>query len=155
METVAQRTQRRRGSPVFLDTAYVYALLYTRDRWHAAARAWEQRLAVGRRRLLTTEFVLAEIADGLAALRFRTHAVQAIDTLRSSPLVEVVPASSVLFAAALERFRARSDKDWGLSDCASFVVMEAHDLSEALTTDDHFVQAGYRALLLEDVRDAP
>jgi predicted nucleic acid-binding protein len=94
--------------------------------------------------------VLAEIADGLAALRFRAHAVRVIDTLRASPLVAVEPASPALFAAALERFRARSDKDWGLTDCASFVVMEERGLSEALTTDDHFVQAGFRALLLED-----
>jgi uncharacterized protein len=146
---------RRSGSPVFLDTAYVYALLNARDAWHAAATVWERRLAARRRRLVTTELVLAEIADGLAALRFRGHAVRAIDTLRASPLVEVVPASSALFAAALERYRARSDKDWGLTDCASFVVMEERGLSEALTTDDHFVQAGFRALLLEDVREAP
>ena len=146
---------RRRGSPVFLDTAYVYALLNARDAWHAAAVAWERRLAARRRRLVSTEFVLAEIADGLAALRFRGHAVRAIDTLSVSPLVEVVPASSALFTAALERFRARRDKDWGLTDCASFLVMEERGLSEALTTDDHFVQAGFRALLLEDARGAP
>jgi predicted nucleic acid-binding protein len=81
--------------------------------------------------------------------------VRAIDTLRASPLVAVVPASSALFAAALERFRARSDKDRGLTDRASFVVTEGRGLSEALTADDHFVQAGFRALLLEDVRGAP
>jgi predicted nucleic acid-binding protein len=67
----------------------------------------------------------------------------------------VVPASPALFAAALERIRARSDKDWGLTDCASFVAMEERGLSEALTPDDHFVQAGFRALLREDVPGAP
>ena len=140
---------RRSGSPLFLDTAYVLALLNTRDQWHAAAVTWEQQLAARRQPLITTEFVLTEVADGLAAVRFRSHAVRALHTLRTSPLVEVVPASSGLFAAALDLYRARPDKDWGLTDCASFVVMGERGLVEALTTDDHFRQAGFRALLLE------
>jgi uncharacterized protein len=69
--------------------------------------------------------------------------------------VDVVPASSALYAAAPERSRARSDEAWGLTACASFVVMEERGLSEALTTGDHFVQAGFRALILGDVRGAP
>jgi predicted nucleic acid-binding protein len=52
--------------PVFLDTAYVNALVNVRDRWHNAAVQWEERLAVEKRRLVTTEFVLVENADGLA-----------------------------------------------------------------------------------------
>ena len=99
---------------------------------------------------MTTEFVLVEIADGLAAIRFRVQAAQVIATLRASPLVEIIPASSQLFSAALELYRSRTDKDWGLTDCASFVTMGERALSEALTTDDHFRQAGFRVLLLED-----
>jgi len=136
--------------PLFLDTAYVNALINTRDQWHAAAVRWEQKLAVDRRRLMTTEFVLVEIADGLAVVRFRVQAAQVIATLQASPLVEIIPASSKLFTAALDLYRSRPDKDWGLTDCASFVVMRERALSEALTTDEHFRQAGFRALLLED-----
>lgn len=62
--------------PVFLDTAYIYALVNTRDQWHQAATLWERKLANDRRRLVTTEFILIEIGDGLAALKFRTQAVQ-------------------------------------------------------------------------------
>jgi predicted nucleic acid-binding protein len=94
--------------------------------------------------------VLAEIADGLAAVRFRAHAGQAIAALQSSPFVEIIAASSTLFLAARELDRARADKDWGLTDCAFFVVMTERALLEALTPDDHFRQAGLRALLLED-----
>lgn len=136
--------------PLFLDTAYVNALINTRDQWHEAAVRWEQRLAVDRRRLMTTEFVLVEIADGLAVVRFRVQAAQLIVALQASLLVEIIPASSKLFTAALELYRSRPDKDWGLTDCASFVVMRERALSEALTTDEHFRQAGFRALLLED-----
>jgi predicted nucleic acid-binding protein len=138
------------AAPAFLDTAYIYALVNTRDQWHASAVQWERRLAGSRRGLLTTELILVEIADGLAAVRFRHRAVQIIAALRSSSLVEVVPASSELIDAALELYRSRADKDWGLTDCASFVVMSERGLSDVLTTDDHFRQAGFRPLLLEE-----
>jgi uncharacterized protein len=142
MSVVPDRT------PIFLDTAYVNALVNTRDQWHDAAVQWERKLSTDKRRLVTTEFVLVEIADGLAAVRFRVQAVQVVATLQASSLVEIIPASSQLFTAALELYRSRGDKDWGLTDCASFVVMNERGLSEALTTDDHFRQAGFRALLL-------
>jgi predicted nucleic acid-binding protein len=135
--------------PLFLDTAYVYAQINTRDQWHEAAVRWESRLAATRQRLLTTEFVLIEIADGLSAIRFRAHAIRVIDLLRSSPLVEVIPASAQLFASAMGLYRNRDDKDWGLTDCSSFVVMREHHLSDVLTTDEHFRQAGFRPLLLD------
>ncbi len=99
--------------PVFVDTAYVYALINSRDQWHAQARKWEEILTEQRRPLLTSEFVLLEIADGLAAIRFRDHAVQVVDTLRASDHVQVVPATTKLFETGLERYRNRTDKDWG------------------------------------------
>lgn len=99
--------------PVFLDTAYVNALINTRGQWHEAAVRWERNLATDRRQLITTEFVLVEIADGLAAVRFRLHATQLIAALQASGLVEIIPASSALFTTALELYRNRPDKDWG------------------------------------------
>lgn len=69
--------------PAFLDTAYLYALLNSRDEWHAAALFWQERLAGQRRPLVTTEFVLVEFADGLASLRFRSEAARTIAALRS------------------------------------------------------------------------
>ena len=139
--------------PVFLDTAYVNALINTRDQWHEAAVRWERKLAADRRQLITPEFVLVEIADGLAAVRFRIKAAQVIAALQASPLVEIISASSNLFTAAFELYRSRPDKDWGLTDCASFIAMRERALSQALTTDEHFRQAGFRALLLEDTSE--
>ena len=50
---------------------------------------------------------------------------------------------------ALRLYRERPDKLWGLTDCVSFVVMQDHRLIDAVTTDEYFVQAGYRALMIE------
>jgi predicted nucleic acid-binding protein len=138
------------GAPYFLDTAYVVALANADDQWHVAAARWEARLAPGRRRFVTTEFVLAEIGDGLAGVQRRRFAIQVIDLLLAEPRVEIVPASSDLFAAGLALYRSRADQSWGLTDCSSFVVMRERGLAAALTADNHFRQAGFRALLLED-----
>ncbi len=137
------------NSPVFVDTAYINALFNTRDQWHAKAIEWQQKIAAENTPLITTQFVLAEIADSLAAVKFRRQAANIIHTLEESSLVKVVPASSELFHQALNLYENRLDKDWGLTDCISFVVMENYDLSDALSADNHFLQAGFRALLLE------
>lgn len=137
-------------APLFLDSAYVLARVNRRDQWHQAAVRWEARVAPGKRRLVTTEFVLTEVGDGLAAVALRAQATRAIDVRRANPVVETVPASSELFAAALALYRARSDKDWGLTDCSSFAVMTERGLKAALTADAHFRQAGFQALLRED-----
>lgn len=136
---------------VFLDTAYANALINTRDQWHESAVVWQERLAKEMRPLLSTEFVLVEIADGLATVRFRKHAVQMINLLKKNPFVEIVPLSSELFNEALELYKKRMDKGWGLTDCTSFIVMQHYEVIDVLTTDEHFQQAGFRALLLEEI----
>lgn len=128
---------------IFLDTAYVYALVNTRDEWHKEALSWQEKLEKERRGIITTELILIEIADGLASIRFRTQAAQVIDALQSSPFVEVVAVSSEL----LNLYRQRRDKEWGLTDCVSFLVMRERGLLESLTVDTHFQQAGFHTLL--------
>jgi uncharacterized protein len=155
MRAVARRIRRMTDhTAIFLDTAYIFALVNTRDQWHARARQWQAVLTAERRPLLTSAFVLMEIGDGLAAVGFRRQAVQVLDTLAASSLVEVVPATSELYAAGLELYRNRHDKDWGLTDCTSFELMRQRGLREALTTDEHFQQAGFRVLLREQPQPA-
>ena len=75
------------------------------------------------RRFVSTEFVLVEIADGLAAVNFRKQAAAIINLLKENPCVEIVPLSSGLFAEALELYEGRMEKGWGLTDRTSFIVM--------------------------------
>lgn len=133
---------------LFLDTAYIYALFNTRDQWHATAIEWQERLQTDNCLLVTTQLILVEIGNGLSGQRFRKEAGSIIRSLQESPLVNVIPVDPVTFAQAFDLFELRQDKDWGLTDCYSFVVMQDLGLTDSLTTDDHFHQAGFNALLL-------
>ena len=127
----------------FADSFYFLALFNSGDAAHDRAVA-EARTLTGK--LLTTDWVLTEVADALSDPVNRAACGQMIDDLRQSSRVEIVPASRSLFDGAWALFRKRPDKDWSLTDCTSFVVMEEHNIGDALTGDHHFEQAGFRAL---------
>lgn len=91
-----------------------------------------------------------EIGNALAKRRYRAAAVRLLDAIEHDPVVEVVPLSEQLYARAVELYRERPDKEWGLTDCASFVLMRERGIADALTADDHFRQAGFGALLTEE-----
>jgi uncharacterized protein len=61
--------------------------------------------------------------------------------------VEVVPLEMELYQEGVKLYASRSDKEWSLTDCISFVIMERLGLAEALTADHHFQQAGFVRLL--------
>jgi len=63
------------------------------------------------------------------------------------PLVEVVWVDETLHRAALTLLQARLDKAYSLCDAVSFVLMQHHGITEALTTDHHFAQEGFVRLL--------
>jgi predicted nucleic acid-binding protein len=92
---------------------------------------------------------LLEFCDGLAKLRYRGLAVRSVEYLRRDQTVEIVSTSSQILHAAWQLFKSRSDKEWGLTDCTSFVIMRQLGLHVALTADRHFQQAGFQALLLQ------
>ena len=127
---------------VFIDTVYILALLNPRDRWHRKAI----ELSKARRApLVTSHAVLTEVADALAHRSRRAWASQTIDDLQADPDVKCVSIDATIFAGALRLYRERPDKDW--SDCISFFIMRRQELTDALTADSHFVQAGFRALM--------
>jgi uncharacterized protein len=98
---------------------------------------------------VTTEAVLTEIGNSLAGRRWRSEAITLLQRLRSAPDIEIVPMTADLFDRAVDLYTSRRDKEWGLTDCISFVVMQDRGITEALAADQHFVQAGFRALLRE------
>jgi uncharacterized protein len=137
-------------SEVFLDAGYAIALAAPSDQLHARALAVADQLEATNRRIVTTQAVLLEIGNSLCRQRYRSAAVQLLASLESDPTVEIVLLSKGLWDEAFRLYRARPDKQWSLCDCISFVVMESRGLSEALSADEHFQQAGFRALLREE-----
>ena len=134
---------------VFLDTAYAIALSPPHDQFHASATELADQLETSGTRLVTTRAVLLAIGNALSKQRYRQAAGQLLDSLEADPTVDMVSLSEPLYARALQLYRERPDKEWGLTDCVSFLVMRDRGLTEALTTDEHFPQAGFRALLRE------
>ncbi len=135
---------------VFLDTAYAIALSVESDEDHERAEELADQLEAQATQLVTTRAVLLEIGNALSKKRYRKAALELLDALEQDPLVEIVPLSEELYKQALELFRSRPDKEWGLVDCVSFVVMQERGLTEALTIDEHFKQAGFRPLLRDE-----
>ena len=129
---------------VFADSFYFFALLNDRDPAHPSALQFLQSYCG---RLLTTDWVLTELADGLANPVNRSSFLTTLNLLKSEPSVTIVECSAALQTAGIELYRARPDKHWSLTDCISFVVMQREGISEALTGDKHFEQAGFVALL--------
>jgi predicted nucleic acid-binding protein len=129
---------------VFVDTLFYLALANGDDEFHDVAREFERSF---RGRLVTTEYVLVEVLDALTAGDLRELGLAIVEAALEDEATTVVPAGTQLFRRARDLFRQRPDKQWGITDCISFVVMQEHGISEALTADQHFEQAGLRALL--------
>jgi uncharacterized protein len=132
-------------APIFIDTGYILALANTADQYHERARATSLVVSPP---FLTTEAVLVEIGNALSKASWRRLGIATLDDLRTDPNIEVVPVTTELFQRAVDLYSARPDKEWGLTDCISFVVMQDHKLTHALTTDRDFEQAGFQNALL-------
>ena len=132
---------------VFLDTAYAIALSSRTDQYHDEAVELARQLKEEGTKLVTTRAVLLEIGNALSRERHRTAAVRLLEALEADPDVGIVPLTESLYAQAVALFQDRPDKEGGLTDCVSFVVMRERRMRSAITTDDHFAQAGYQVLL--------
>ncbi len=98
-------------------------------------------------RLVTTTWILVEVGDTLSAPGHREWFGGLLDRLASASDSLILAASQDLFVAGVALFRSRSDQYWSLTDCISFAVMKKRGITDALTGDRHFEQAGFRALL--------
>lgn len=129
---------------VFADTFYFLALLNRQEAAHAATISASR---VARRRFVATEYVLVELGDALNRPPLREEFIAIAEAISVDPAFRIIPAGPELFRRGKELFARRPDKDWSLTDCISFVVMEEEQITDALTGDKHFVQAGFQALL--------
>jgi predicted nucleic acid-binding protein len=129
---------------VFADSFYFFALLNERDPSHQEARAFSETFTGP---IITTDWIITELGDGLAKSQWRRVFADLSRDLLSNLRIQVVPAERELLEQGIALYSDRLDKEWSLTDCTSFVVMNQNDILEALTGDHHFEQAGFVALL--------
>jgi uncharacterized protein len=130
----------------FADAFYYLAMVNPRDQAHHRVKAQADSLFGP---VVTTAWVLTEVGDALSSPPLRPIFHDLINELWADEETEIIPASDSLFRRGIALFNQRTDKSWSLTDCISFVVMTDRGLTDALTGDHHFEQAGFRALLRE------
>lgn len=132
---------------IFLDTAYLQALVDTRDSLHQSSVAITDELDIFLS--VTSEMVLTELLNALSGRGgyLRDAALDIVDKLHQDLSVEIIPQTSQLFTEALLFYRQRRDKSYSLTDCASMLIMRQQNISDVLTFDRHFQQEGFNALL--------
>ena len=132
---------------VFVDSSGWIALVNSRDSLHdQAKRVYLDKLKSGAH-LLTTDAVLLEVGNWLSPSNLRSLALDLLDKIEASSLIEVTHVDPHLYNKGWDLYRERSDKDWGITDCMSFVVMRERQIVEAFSADHHFQQAGFVKLL--------
>jgi predicted nucleic acid-binding protein len=132
---------------VFADTGYWIALLNPRDELHDKAVELSRKFSSAK--IVTSEMVLVEMLNSLshAGAHARRISAQAIGVLRANRNIQIWPQTTEQFRNALGHFTQVKDKNWSITDCASFQIMDAANIQEALTSDRHFAQAGFSVLL--------
>jgi predicted nucleic acid-binding protein len=132
----------------FVDTSFWIGLSSKRDQHHHRAVAWHQFATRTRSTIVTTEAVLLEWLNALSDVSTRRIAAESYLRVRGDARIDVVPLQAEMMGSAIQLYRGRPDKNWSLTDCLSFWVMERRGLSEALTTDHDYEQAGLKAMML-------
>lgn len=133
---------------IFIDSVFIIALVNKRDEHHEQAAQLARQTAG--QPVLVTDTVLLEVGNALSR-NHKQEAIRVIERFLSAAEVEIVHLTPKLFEQAFSMYKAYQDKAWGLVDCISFVVMQEAGVVSALTLDRHFEQAGFQALMREDV----
>lgn len=129
---------------MLLDTSGLLCLIHGDEQFHEeACQAYHAA-----HNHLTHNYVLAEFV-ALAQVRGlpRLDALTFMLDLVANPDIQTVWVDEPLHHQAMALLRARLDKTYSLCDAVSFVLMRQHKVSQALTTDHHFEQEGFRKAL--------
>ena len=135
------------AADVFVDSGGFLALWDAGDEHHLPALALQNQLTRKRRRFLTTDYIVDETATLLLSRHSHRAAVDFLDSISRTDALRLEWVDQDRFEAAVAWFQRHADKMWSFTDCVSFVVMRELNVREAFTTDHHYTQAGFNALL--------
>ena len=134
---------------IFVDTSGWASLADVSEPFYQKAKKIYAAAMQNRRRLVTTNYVLTELVALMTSpMRFhRPRIIEFLNGIKESPFFDIIHIDEDLDAESWKLLSNRADKNWSLVDCSSFVVMQKNEITEALTTDHHFEQAGFVRLL--------
>lgn len=132
---------------VFADTAAWLALINKSDTLHKKAKKVRDSLLNHNSQFVVTDYIVVEIANSLSRIPFRESAINLINSMTASKNIEIVEIDKEVYKEAWELYSSRTDKEWSLTDCTSFIIMNRRRMTEAFTSDRHFEQAGFKILL--------
>jgi len=128
------------NTSLFVDTSGWAYLIDRSTSFHKNVSKVYQQALMQQRLLVTTNYIIAEL---IALLASRARIPRQEDALKIAPHVEVIHIDTALDNEAWQLLKRRMDKDWSLVDASSFVIMAKYKMTEAITTDHHFTQAGF------------
>lgn len=133
---------------VFVDTSGLYALVEKNDAHHSAARNAVEKLLRAGRKLVLTDYIVDETITLAKARSGKRVAMRVLELLEKSAGIRIEWIGSSRFEETKTFFRKHADHGYSFTDCTSFVVMNELGLTQALTTDKHFPEAGFQRLLV-------
>ena len=131
----------------FADTSALYAAVDARDAHHRHTALLMRQLAQTGRMIVTTDYVVAETLNLAVTRRGRIVADRLLQLFETSSGLRMEWIGPERFLAAKAFFRRHSDHGYSFTDCTSFIVMRELQIRDALTSDRHFTEAGFRTLL--------
>jgi predicted nucleic acid-binding protein len=125
---------------MLIDTSGWFCIMDDNDHRYEGAKRYVRTA----RRRLTHSFIVAELtalshARGIP----KRSLIRVTNEILDDPGVEVIWVDEPLAMKAWSLLQERQDKNWSLCDAVSFVLMKQLGITEALTTDHHFEQAGF------------
>ncbi len=133
---------------VFIDAVGWIALVHRGDMLHQ--KVVQIYREIGRVRRVTTDAVLIESCNAFSKTTLRQLALALMEKVKESErlgILEIIHVNEELINQGWVLFKNRTDKEWSLTDCVSFIVMKNKGINNAITSDHHFEQAGFKKLV--------
>lgn len=128
---------------IFIDTSYVIALINKKDQYHSIAESLVN--IYDEHNFMISDCILLKIGNALSR-NYKQEAIEIIENFFMEDNITVIHLTQDLFAEGFSLYKTHQDKDWGLIDCISFMIMRSENIFDVLTFDKHFNQAGFNAI---------
>jgi len=131
----------------FIDTSYFIALASKLDQYHDKAVKLAKQILSKNIKLITSEFILLEVGNSFSKMHLKQKGINIIKSVYDDENIELITLSNQFYESGLKIFFRENDKNWSLTDCISFSIMHEKEINDSLTSDIHFIQAGFNKLL--------